>query len=426
MPEMNDKVKLSDIKVGKRFRVVYKNMDMLVNSIKRFKLLQPLLVDSDLNLIAGGRRYKAAETAGLKEVPVIIRAEVTELQRREMELEENLQREDLTFTEEVKAKREIDLIKKELYGDKEADHSKTGWSTRQTALFLGESVSGVSQDIQLAEAMEHFPELEDCKTKDEAHKLLKKMGEALLIEELTSRRRTSKSYLFAESNYIIGDALKEMEASGQTAASFAEVDPPYGVDLPKVVGKGGGKIEDYEEIPAKIYPKFTRRATKAVFNLLNDNSWCIWWFAFRWYDTVHMALKEAGFAVDVVPAIWFKEGGAARTQAPDMWLGRAYEQFFVCRKGTPSMAKRGRANIFSFPQPPAGQRIHPAEKPVELMDEILDIFTFPNTITVIPFLGSGVTLRSVYKRGQSGWGYELCEGNKKKFLVKVLEEFKEE
>lgn len=70
----------------------------LVASIQQRGILQPIVVSQTENgqyeIIAGERRFRAAQRAGLKEVPVVLR-DGTEGERFEMALIENLQREDL-------------------------------------------------------------------------------------------------------------------------------------------------------------------------------------------------------------------------------------------------------------------------------------------------------------------------------------------
>lgn len=79
-------------------------MQELVESIKKDGILQPLLVrpleSGGYELVAGERRYRAAETVGLSEVPVIVR-EMTDLEAVQFTLIENLQREDLNPVEET-------------------------------------------------------------------------------------------------------------------------------------------------------------------------------------------------------------------------------------------------------------------------------------------------------------------------------------
>ncbi len=78
----------------------------LADSIRAQGVVQPLVVrpgdDGDYVIIAGERRWRAAQRAGLHEVPVVIR-EVSDRVAMEMALVENLQREDLNPIEEAEA-----------------------------------------------------------------------------------------------------------------------------------------------------------------------------------------------------------------------------------------------------------------------------------------------------------------------------------
>jgi ParB family transcriptional regulator, chromosome partitioning protein len=77
----------------------------LANSIRENGIIQPLLVKKGVDgfeLIAGERRWRAAQKAGLDKVPVIVK-EVEEKHRLELSLIENIQREDLNVMEEAEA-----------------------------------------------------------------------------------------------------------------------------------------------------------------------------------------------------------------------------------------------------------------------------------------------------------------------------------
>lgn len=78
-------------------------LEELIDSIKEHGILQPLIASRDgegFQLIAGERRLRAAEVAGLATVPVIIR-EVKEQQQLELALVENIQRKNLNPIEEA-------------------------------------------------------------------------------------------------------------------------------------------------------------------------------------------------------------------------------------------------------------------------------------------------------------------------------------
>ena len=80
-------------------------LEELAESIRQFGVIQPLLVqkrDGYYEIIAGERRWRASQIAGLKEVPVIIR-DYSEQEVVEISLIENIQREDLNPIEEANA-----------------------------------------------------------------------------------------------------------------------------------------------------------------------------------------------------------------------------------------------------------------------------------------------------------------------------------
>lgn len=84
-------------------------LQQLAASIREQGVLQPLLVRPTANgyeIIAGERRWRAAQLAELQEVPVIIRS-LSDQQARQVALIENLQREDLNTVDEVDAKLEL-------------------------------------------------------------------------------------------------------------------------------------------------------------------------------------------------------------------------------------------------------------------------------------------------------------------------------
>ena len=85
-------------------------LESLAESMRRHGLLQPLLVrpvgESGFEIVAGERRWRAAQRAGLAEVPVLIR-ELGERETLEIALVENVQRKDLSPLEEADAYRRL-------------------------------------------------------------------------------------------------------------------------------------------------------------------------------------------------------------------------------------------------------------------------------------------------------------------------------
>jgi len=95
-----------------RRRFAEAELEALAQSIREKGILQPLLVRSltaeeiDFELIAGERRWRAAQRIGLHEVPIIIR-QISDREALEIALIENLQREDLSPLEEAEAYRRL-------------------------------------------------------------------------------------------------------------------------------------------------------------------------------------------------------------------------------------------------------------------------------------------------------------------------------
>jgi ParB family transcriptional regulator, chromosome partitioning protein len=91
-----------------RRRFAEPELEALAQSIREKGILQPLLVrplpgeEADFELVAGERRWRAAQRLGLHDVPVIVRS-ITDSEALEIALVENLQRENLSPLEEAQA-----------------------------------------------------------------------------------------------------------------------------------------------------------------------------------------------------------------------------------------------------------------------------------------------------------------------------------
>jgi ParB family transcriptional regulator, chromosome partitioning protein len=101
-------VKLSEVEPNRkqpRKHFDEEALQELADSIKKYGVIQPLLVEKKekyYEIIAGERRWRAAKIAGLKEIPVVLK-ELSEQEKMEIALIENIQREDLNPIEEAQA-----------------------------------------------------------------------------------------------------------------------------------------------------------------------------------------------------------------------------------------------------------------------------------------------------------------------------------
>ena len=114
------------------------SLNELAASIKRYGILQPLLVTPEPNgeyfIVAGERRWRAAKLAKLRQVPVVVRKR-KELERLEIALIENVQREDLSPLEQAVS---IERL-----------HQQFNFSYNEIARRLGKGDSTVTNIVRL-------------------------------------------------------------------------------------------------------------------------------------------------------------------------------------------------------------------------------------------------------------------------------------
>jgi ParB family transcriptional regulator, chromosome partitioning protein len=171
-------------------------LDELAASIKTQGIIQPLIVrtrvDGGYELIAGERRWRAAQRAGLHEVPAVVR-DVAPTQAFEMALVENLQREDLNPLEEAAGYQRL----VEEFGYTQEQLSERVGKDRSTVanalrlLRLPESVRGLLAEGRLS--MGHARALLGLEAAGAMEKLARKIVAAELsvrrVEELVRRAR---------------------------------------------------------------------------------------------------------------------------------------------------------------------------------------------------------------------------------------------
>jgi ParB family chromosome partitioning protein len=104
---------IGHLKPGKmQPRTTFEGLEALIDSVKEFGLLQPILVrpiasaPDAYEIVAGERRWRAAQKAQLHDVPVVIRS-MGDQDALQLGLIENLQRADLTAIDEAQAYRRL-------------------------------------------------------------------------------------------------------------------------------------------------------------------------------------------------------------------------------------------------------------------------------------------------------------------------------
>ena len=165
------------------------NLNDLVNSIKERGVIQPIIVrksnsnNSKYEIIAGERRWLAAQKAGLHEIPVVV-TDADDLKSLEFAIVENVQRHDLNPLEEAQGyKRLIDEF---------------SYDQEKVSKFIGKSRSYITNSLRLLNLPDEVLKLVDEKKITAGHaKILVGSENAIfiankIIEKSLSVRQTEK------------------------------------------------------------------------------------------------------------------------------------------------------------------------------------------------------------------------------------------
>jgi len=415
-------IPLASIIVKDRAREDKGDIKSLADDIARLGQIQPITVDEHLNLVAGERRYLAHKLLEKTHIYAVIRHFDGPVDKDEVELSENINRKELHWSERATLEKKI--------SDYYKAH-KASWSHEDQAAERGIAQSTVSRRIKLAEAIELNPDYADYQTENDAWKAYKRDEEDITIQKLKASSPTFNEILqHISPNYIVGDAFEGMEAlRSQLCAGeikpfdAAEVDPPYGVDIDKAKNRNKfNRQSEYTEWPKDSFEGLFTRTAQLVYDLLAPDAFAVFWYGPTWHHEVKTILRSVGFSVGDIPALWYKTNIAGQTNSPDTQFGSQYEPFFLARKGKALLTRDGRGNGNVLAVPALKDKVHDTEKPLELLQKLLGRIVDPSSRILIPFLGSGVTLRAAAKIGCTGVGWDLSEKNKLRFEGRIKED----
>ena len=183
---LNNKISISSI-VPNRFQprksFEKEALNDLTNSIKERGIIQPLIVrksndqDNKFELIAGERRWQAAQSAGLHEVPVVV-IKADNLKSLELAIIENVQRKDLNSIEEAESYQ--NLI------------DNFGYDQEKVSQFIGKSRSHISNSIRLLSLPEKIIDMIRNNKISQGHaKILVGLENALLLAEKIIKKKLS-------------------------------------------------------------------------------------------------------------------------------------------------------------------------------------------------------------------------------------------
>lgn len=367
----------------------------LARSIDRFGQLQPIVINRENELICGGRRLAACILAKRK-VLAVYQDTLDPLTMREMELEENIQRKELTPAEECLAIKEIHTLKTSIHGEAVSGR-KGGWTLQDTAETIGKTKGNVIEALHLAEMVKCFPELKEAKTKSEIKKAAKGLERIAVV---TSALKTMEEKAKTESRYQLFnmDAKDFLLTQPDGKYDIFLTDPPYGIDICNtkgtVSGTGGTDATGiYFKDTKDIFFKVLEYLPAQLYRITKPAAQGYMFFAPEFYQPAVEAFKAWGWIPYVRPIIWTKQNYGHSNQ-PGLYPVSSYEMCLFIRKMDAKLIKEGQQDYISEPPVVGDAKIHTTEKPVPVIRNLLERIALPGMYVIDPFMGSGSTVET--------------------------------
>lgn len=428
-------VAVSNILDSDRQRKEYGDVAQLAASIKQYGIIQPIVlqrVADTIVLVAGGRRLAALRSLNWTVVThgkeFIWRDEDLStsegiLMLQAVELEENLRRQDLHWSECILAKQRLfDLMKSLHKGMSVApggSNLRSGFSLRRLAAMLGENPSVTSRDLDLAGYVAKHPALAAMPTKADA---LRKLGVAITVAAMQNLAKTSsvaRSTSQSSSDLATsatGVAVPSVALDGTPVAVLSQQDERWTLyegkfqtsignvdsesvdlvctDLPYNIGLGDSSashsagLGQFNDSGLDIVQLCADVAVES-FRTLRQNRFGVFFYGMAYHQTLFDALTVAGFTVDVYPFIWLRD----RSAPPDGFArySKTYDPAFIASKGTPRFIRPNLPNSLSVPSVRGAERLHAAQKPLAIMQKFIEDMTTRDCVVLDMFAGAGTT-----------------------------------
>jgi DNA modification methylase len=204
-----------------------------------------------------------------------------------------------------------------------------------------------------------------------------------------------------------GDSTK-LAADLPDGINCVITDPPYGVDFQSNNAKtavGAAKnrkiandsdldaaIETFHSVMRHLVPKLADEAELYFFT-----SWDVYP---SWAEAV-----DGWGGIDYKMMLIWQKGYPGLGDLDCNW-GCGHELILYCKKGRRQLPYR-RQGILAFDKVPSGQNIHPTEKPVGLLEELIKMSTNEGDLIVDPFAGSGSTIWAAQRLNRNAIGIEI-------------------
>ena len=121
---------------------------------------------------------------------------------------------------------------------------------------------------------------------------------------------------------------------------------------------------------------------------IKDDGHAFIFFAPGLYTVVKQLFTEQGWKTNHRPIIWIKHSSGQCSQ-PTMWPSACYETCMYFRRDTSKLVLEGKPDWIQFPPVSSEAKLHPSEKPVDMLRDLLQRVALPGDVIFDPFMGSG-------------------------------------
>lgn len=440
---MTHTLPLSSIIVSNRLRKDYGDIDELASSIQEHGLIQPLLVDSDFNLVAGGRRHAAISKCGWTdvngEIPVYIRYDLgDEVSKQQIELEENIRRKAMAWQEISLGIHSVHKARKH-----QASLKSESWTQQATGDLLNVSRAHIQSNILVATALENgddevakadnffvaygillersrkASEAELRKRKEQAVAAQKKLDAIpnnLILDNFDDAIKTAvevgdanvnEAYAFAMTIAHEGDSINTILPS-LPSESFNHVytDIPYGIDTDNLLLKGIDETsaEHDRDDNIALFGSFLTQS----YRLIKPKGFCVFWCDIEHWGALYSLAKQVGFSVQRWPLIWTKTS-ACKNNAAAYNFTKNYEIAIFCRKEGAVLLSAQSTSYFpaTWEKDERASFKHPFCKPNNLHKWVLSSFATVGDTILNPYCGEGSELLTCLRLGLHPTGYDI-------------------
>jgi len=202
-----------------------------------------------------------------------------------------------------------------------------------------------------------------------------------------------------------GDCLEIMPTLGERSIDLIVTDPPYGTSYssqggPRVSKNRKSTISNETQIMGDdfVNPKWF----SYFYKVLNDGSAFYGFCNFKSYSDFESKIKNI-FRMKT-PLVWDKGNCGMGDLKGD--YGNQIELIIYAVKGRHILNGNRDRNLLSFQRPADAYRLHPMEKPVDLLSYLISKSSKEDDIILDPFMGSGSTGEAAIKLGRRFIGIE--------------------